>query len=72
MQSKKQKMKSKSEKYYRFKEICKKIMKQKPKEIDPDEKFFEDDPLAVNEKDVGRVKKNQTHVSGKSIIDDLH
>jgi len=65
-------MQSKSEKYYKLKEICKKIMKQKPKEIDPEEQFFEDDSRAVNEKDVGRVKKNQTHISSKSIIDDLH
>ena len=65
-------MQSKSEKYYKLKEICKKIMKQKPKEIDPEEQFFEDDPRAINEKNVGKVKKNQTHVSSKSIIDDLH
>ena len=53
-------MKSKSEKYYRFKEICKRIMKQKPKEIDPEEQFFEDDPRAINEKCWQSKKKSNS------------
>ncbi len=37
-----------------------------------EEAFFEDDPRALKENDVGRVCRNPTHVNTSSIIDDFH
>ena len=43
----------------------------KPSVYVEEEAFFEDDPRALKENDVGRVRRNPTHVNTSSIIDDM-
>ena len=44
--------------------------KKTPKELGMHERF-EDDPRALKENDVGKVRRNPTHVNSLSAIDDM-
>ena len=43
----------------------------KPSVYIEEEAFFEDDPRALKENDVGRVRRNPTHVNSSSSIDNM-